>query len=142
MIVPAVRRKSACRQPSRSRRSIFAYITPVLRCAVLATSLRRRQTVIQRLRSLGLSMLMMCGMLVCAAGRAAAYPLLQEDIGGGTYNSTIHEIVAGVNSDPTAPGKFTLYVYLYNPTAAQLEYTYFVSAALTPKIYPPGGNFG
>src|SRR3954468_8103658 len=82
-----------------------------------------------RLAALGTFVLLGCG------SRASAYPLLQFDIKNGVYNSTLQETVARSTT-------FTLYAYLTNPTAAELTDTYYIAAALTPNVFPPGGNYG
>ena len=84
------------------------------------------------------------GVLVVFGVRSSyAYPVLQLDIKGGTYNQSIEEIVG--------PKKnvFTLYAYLTpapNTSSTDIKNmladTYYISAALTPQTFPPGGDFG
>lgn len=80
--------------------------------------------------------------LVFGGSRAAAYPLLQLDIGAGVYDNDTETVTATSLS-------FTLYAYLTPPpntSAAQLQTllnkTYYMSAALAPKVAIAGGNFG
>lgn len=79
--------------------------------------------------------------VVALAGRAEAYPLLQLDIIGGKYDPVTQTTIAS-DSD------FTL-VALLTPKAtdnlaALLSDTYYISAALMPKVGPahqPVGSF-
>jgi hypothetical protein len=95
-------------------------------------------TTLRHLRPLVLSGLI----LLVGSSRAAAYPLLQLDIGGGVYNTETETV--------TATGlSFTLYAYLTPPPntstqalATLLNTTYYLSAALAPKVSVSGGNFG
>ena len=80
--------------------------------------------------------------LVFGSSRAAAYPLLQLDIGGGVYDNASETVFATSLS-------FTLYAYLTPPPntsatalAKLLNTTYYMSAALVPKAPVSGGNYG
>jgi hypothetical protein len=81
-------------------------------------------------------------LVLCTAQTAAAYPFLQLDIKNGEYESSSETIVATSRA-------FTLYAYLTPPSNttsqelnALLNSTFYVSAALTPKVFPPGANLG
>ena len=81
--------------------------------------------------------------LMLGVGSAHAYPVLQLDIKNGTYNSSIEEVVGPKKS------VFTLYAYLTpapNTSSTEIKSmlsdTYYISAALTPQTFPPGGNLG
>jgi len=66
---------------------------------------------------------------------AQAYPSLQLDILGGTYDSSTETIVASHNS-------FSVYAYLIPDTkTALLSDTYYLSMALIPATSTPG-NYG
>lgn len=80
--------------------------------------------------------------VVGLASKASAVPMLQLDISGGFYDLTSETIIG--TSDP-----FTLYAVLTpkaNATAPQiaalLAETYYISAALTPKVGPTGSSLG
>jgi len=65
----------------------------------------------------------------------SAIPTLQFDILGGTYDPTTQTIIA--------PGStFTLYAYLIPNDSNTLADVYYISAALVPKLTPPGGDLG
>src|SRR2546428_429402 len=57
------------------------------------------------------------------------------DVKNGVYDNGLQETVASSKV-------FTLYAYLTNPSAALFNDVYYISAALTPRVFPPGGNFG
>jgi len=74
-----------------------------------------------------------------AASQVEAYPLLQLDIIGGTYDPTTETIVSDGSS-------FTL-VALLTPKpntspAALLAETYYISAAVSPQVGPLGSSLG
>lgn len=75
------------------------------------------------------------GLLLLAPASSYAIPTLQLDIGGGTYDLATETIVA--SGDP-----FTLYAYLIPNRRNTLSDTYFISAAVAPKIGPPGADLG
>jgi hypothetical protein len=64
-----------------------------------------------------------------------AIPTLQLDIAGGTYNSTTQTIIASGNP-------FTLYAYLIQDRWNLLNDSYYISAAIVPKVTPPGSDLG
>ncbi len=93
-----------------------------------------------RLRNL--SVMTAIVLLTALGTKAEAVPLLQLDIQGGVYDPVTQTIVA-------PGGQFTLYAILTpktNSTAAEitalLSKQYFVAAALSPQLAPPGGNLG
>jgi hypothetical protein len=67
------------------------------------------------------------GMLMLVASKALAIPTLQLDIGGGTYDQTTQTIMA-------PGGTFTLYAYLDPNRFNLLDDTYYIAAAVTPKV--------
>jgi len=83
--------------------------------------------------------LLACLIAIAVASRVDAAPLLQLDIVGGHYDSSSQTMVAGGNP-------FTL-VALATPQGNVsaneiLNETYYVSAAISPGVSQPGGNFG
>ncbi len=75
------------------------------------------------------------GLISLTASKSLATPTLQLDIVGGTYDSTTGTIVATSNT-------ITLYAYL-NPNAKnQLSDTYYISAAIAPKVDKAGADIG
>jgi len=73
--------------------------------------------------------------LALYSSAAFAVPQLQLDIAGGSYDPVSQTIIAG--SDP-----FTLYAYLTPGQNTSLSDTYFISAAIVPKVAEPGGSYG
>lgn len=87
--------------------------------------------------------------LMIAFGNAQAIPMLQLDIGGGTYDTTTETTIT---SDPT----FTLYAYLTpdKQTGSQtdaeyqayldslLNMDYYISSAIVPKTSSANDDFG
>ncbi len=74
------------------------------------------------------------------AGASWACPTLQLDIAGGTYSQpgdgqTKETIVAPED-------KFTLYAFLIPNSSNTLQDTYYISAAIVPKVEEPGENLG
>ena len=76
------------------------------------------------------------------APTAQAIPLLQLDVQGGVYDPVTETIVA-------PGGTFTVYAILTpqkNASAAEiaalLNTTYYLSAAISPQLAPPGANLG
>jgi hypothetical protein len=68
---------------------------------------------------------------------ASAAPFLQLDIGGGTYDTTLADIV-------TSADQFTLYTYV-NPSPSDgnvLGDTYYLSIALSPQTGPAHASLG
>src|SRR3990172_941005 len=74
---------------------------------------------------------MLCGF----TGYAVAYPTLQLDIKDGYYDSSTETIVASDN-------RFTLSALLIPDFKNSLTDTYYISAALVPKIGPVGEDLG
>ncbi|MEJ5376800.1 MAG: choice-of-anchor N protein [bacterium] len=74
------------------------------------------------------------------AGVSWACPTLQLDIAGGTYNYSGN----GQTEDTiVAPGDtFTLYAFLIPNSSNKLNDTYYISAAIVPKVGEPGENLG
>lgn len=68
-------------------------------------------------------------------GEVSAIPTLQLDILGGTYDLSTQTIIAPGNS-------FTLFAYLIPNNKNTLSDYYYISAALVPRLTPPGGNIG
>ena len=94
----------------------------------------------RRVRNLALVLAVL--LLPAFGGKAEAVPLLQLDIAGGVYDPVTETIVA-------PGGSFTLYAILTpqtNATAAEitalLSQQYFVAAALSPQLAPPGSSLG
>lgn len=76
--------------------------------------------------------------LLVGSSRAAAYPLLQLDIGGGRYDTSTETVTATSMA-------FTLYAYLTPPPntsaqalAAMLNKPYYLAAALSPQVSAAG----
>jgi hypothetical protein len=95
---------------------------------------------IRTLKSLGLVALVL--LLPAFGSKAEAVPFLQLDVAGGVYDPITETIVA-------PGGAFTVYAILTpknNATAAEIQALlnkqYFVSAALSPQLAPPGGSLG
>lgn len=81
------------------------------------------------------------GLTICCLGagtKAMAVPTLQLDVYGGWYNPK----TTGVDYDSTHDAEtiiasgdsFTLYAYLVQNSSNSLDDTYYISAALTPKV--------
>ena len=80
--------------------------------------------------------MLICSVFLCCTP-VYAIPTLQLDIGGGTYDSVTETIVTNASS-------FTLYTLLTpkenigsEDLAALLADTYYISAAVTPKVETP-----
>jgi hypothetical protein len=89
---------------------------------------------IQRSLVLGTSFAALLALAPLAAGAA---PFLQLDIGGGTYDATLEDVV-------TSADTFTVYGYV-NPNPADgnvLGDTYYLSIALTPQVGPTHAALG
>jgi hypothetical protein len=79
-------------------------------------------------------MLMSGSLIIFFINPVFATPTLQLDIAGGTYD-TSSETIIGDNS-------FTLYAYLIPNCSNTLSDYYYISAAVVPKVTPPGGSLG
>lgn len=73
--------------------------------------------------------------LLFSAGESQALHTLQLDISGGSYDLATETIVAPSDS-------FTLYAFLIPDRYNLLSDSYFISAAVSPKVGPPGSNLG
>lgn len=80
--------------------------------------------------------------LLSAGSTASAVPMLQLDIGGGTYDTESETVMS-------SGSVFTLYAYLTPPggtspseLAALLADNYYISAAIAPKMLPPSEDLG
>jgi len=73
--------------------------------------------------------------LVLTSNPGLAYPTLQLDILDGTYDYQTQTIIAPSES-------FTLYAFLIPDRWNSLTDDYYISAALVPKLTPPGGDLG
>ncbi len=71
-------------------------------------------------------------LILLMSGSSSAIPDLQLDILNGTYDHHSETVIA--TSDP-----FTLYAYLLDSSTTG---TYYISAAVTPKVGPNGANLG
>lgn len=92
------------------------------------------------MKALGLAALLLLAPVLTT--KADAVPLLQLDMAGGVYDPVTETIVA-------PGGAFTVYAILtpkQNATAAEitalLNTTYYVAAAVTPQLAPPGAPLG
>lgn len=75
------------------------------------------------------------GLILLTASKGLAVPTLQLDIAGGAYDSTTETIVATSNI-------ITLYAYLSPNAKNQLTDTYYISAAIAPKVDKAGADIG
>lgn len=75
------------------------------------------------------------GLILLTASKGLAVPTLQLDIAGGTYDSKTETIVATSNI-------ITLYAYLSPNAKNQLTDTYYISAAIAPKVDKAGADIG
>ena len=66
---------------------------------------------------------------------AFAIPTLQLDIAGGVYDPVTETIVSSSDS-------FTLYAYLIPSGGSTLSTTYYISAAIAPKVGPAPSSLG
>ena len=73
-------------------------------------------------------LLLAMGALLGLVVHAQAYPSLQLDIAGGTYDYSTETIIAPKNTNI-----LTLYAYLIPGTSNTINDTYFLSAAVVPK---------
>jgi len=97
------------------------------------------------MRTLKLNKLLTAAALCAAlcfwvAGVSLGCPTLQLDIAGGTYSSsndgqTEETIVAPADT-------FTLYAFLIPNSSNKLDDTYYISAAVVPKMGPDGDDLG
>ena len=88
-----------------------------------------------RLRIFLITLLVTVGLILSITGKGLAYPTLQLDIGGGSYDFSTETIVAADNT-------FTLYAYLIQDNYNLLSDTYFISAAISPQISSGGADIG
>lgn len=89
--------------------------------------------------------LRLAGLVLCALALTrpvAAIPLLQLDVSNGVYDTVSETTIATAQT-------FTLYAYLTpanntspSQLAALLNTTYYIAAAIAPKVAPPGANLG
>lgn len=77
-------------------------------------------------RVAGLAVLVI-GLMVLVSGNAMAIPTLQLDVSGGTYDLSSETIVSSGDS-------FTLYAYLDPNEFNSVSDTYYISAAVVPKV--------
>ena len=68
-------------------------------------------------------------------GYSIATPTLQLDIEGGYYDTVTETIV-------TTSNEFTLSAFLIEDKYNKVSDLYYISAALMPKVVPPGGIYG
>ena len=88
-----------------------------------------------RLKNLCITLLFVAGIILFSSTQSLAVPTLQLDIAGGTYDSSTQTIVATGNS-------FTLYAYLSPNFCNTITDTYFISAAIAPKVDKAGADIG
>lgn len=88
-----------------------------------------------KLRIFLITLLVTVGLILSITGKGLAIPKLQLDIAGGTYDSSTETIVATGST-------FTLYAYLIPNNFNLLSDTYYISAAIAPKIGPVDANIG
>jgi hypothetical protein len=88
-----------------------------------------------RLKTVLVSFLLITGLIFFSAVQSLAIPTLQLDIAGGTYDNSTQTIVATGNS-------FTLYAYLSPNFCNTLTDTYYISAAIAPKVDKAGDDIG
>ncbi|OGW48708.1 MAG: hypothetical protein A2Z50_01755 [Nitrospirae bacterium RBG_19FT_COMBO_42_15] len=88
-----------------------------------------------RLKTLLISFLLITGLIFFSAAGSHAVPTLQLDIAGGTYDNSTQTIVATGNT-------FTLYAYLRPNFCNTITDTYFISAAIAPKVGKAGADIG
>lgn len=83
-----------------------------------------------------MALLLALGLVFGASSKSHAVPELQLDIAGGYYDTSTQTIVANGNL-------FTLYAFLVPDEMFNLvSDTYFISAAIIPKIGPEGMDLG
>ncbi len=88
-----------------------------------------------RLKTVIVSLLLITGLIFFSAAGSHAIPTLQLDIAGGTYGSSTKTIVSTGNT-------FTLYAFLIQDKYNLLSDTYFISAAIAPKVGSAGADLG
>ena len=79
--------------------------------------------------------LIIIGLIFSITTKSLAIPTLQLDIGGGVYDTTTETIIATGNT-------FTLYAFLIQDKYNLLSDTYFISAAIAPKVGSAGADLG
>jgi hypothetical protein len=89
-----------------------------------------------------LSLVALTALIVGAARPASAIPLLQLEVSNGVYDTVDEDTVATTNA-------FTLYAYLTPPNNASaadinklLGQTFYISAAISPKVSATNPNLG
>ena len=90
---------------------------------------------ILRLKNFCITLVFVAGLILFSSTQGLAVPTLQLDIAGGTYDSSTQTIVATGNI-------FTLYAYLSPNFRNTLTDTYFISAAISPKVDIGGADIG
>jgi hypothetical protein len=89
-----------------------------------------------------LSLVALAALIVGAARPASAIPLLQLEVTNGVYDTVDEDTVATTNA-------FTMYAYLTPPNNASvadinklLAQTFYISAAISPKVSATNPNLG
>lgn len=82
-----------------------------------------------------ITLVFVLGLILFSSTQGLAVPTLQLDIAGGTYDSTTGTIVATSNI-------ITLYAYLSPNAKNLLSDTYYISAAIAPKVDKAGADIG
>lgn len=88
-----------------------------------------------RLKTVIFSLLLITGLFIFSAAESHAYPTLQLDIAGGSYDFSTDTIVSAGNV-------FTLYAYLSPNFCNTITDTYFISAAIASKVGKGGADIG
>lgn len=88
-----------------------------------------------RMKTVAISLLLITGLIFFSAQRSLAVPTLQLDIAGGSYDFSTETIISSGNT-------FTLYAYLSPNFCNTLTDTYFISAAISPKVDIGGADIG
>ncbi|MFZ3063826.1 MAG: choice-of-anchor N protein [Nitrospirota bacterium] len=88
-----------------------------------------------RLKTVLVSFLLITGLIFFNAAKGFAIPTLQLDIAGGSYDLSTETIISSGNT-------FTLYAYLIPDKYNSLPDTYYISAAIAPKVGKAGANIG
>lgn len=87
------------------------------------------------LKKFCITLVFVLGLILFSSTQGLAVPTLQLDIAGGAYDKSTQTIVAAGNS-------FTLYAYLSPNFCNTLTDTYFISAAISPKVDKAGADIG
>ncbi len=88
-----------------------------------------------RLKTVVVSLLLITGLFIFSPAPSLAIPTLQLDIAGGSYDFSTDTIVSSGNT-------FTLYAYLNPNFCNTLSDTYYISAAIAPKVDKGGADIG